>query len=155
VLYKSSELPSRLFYSYHLSNILASTFDLSCPLIVVSLSGCCAQMFIDESPKCFKTFYILFCNAWCIVFRFSCDACTGWLLSLEVESYRDDTKGKMESLESFWKASVTWVPLLPDNLIIIFMCMCLIWWNITDLTYYTFDILYPCYLCVLHMGSLA
>jgi hypothetical protein len=75
--------PSCLFHSYYLSNLLASTFNFSCPLIVVSLSCCCAHTFIAASPTCFKNLYILFCNAWCIVFRFSCDACTDWLPMLE------------------------------------------------------------------------
>ena len=54
-----------------------------------------------------------------VLFIGSCDVCTSCLLSLEVELHEEQI-WEVNHRQVFQKASVAWVPLLPNNYIIIF-----------------------------------
>jgi O-antigen ligase len=84
VLNKSSKLAVSIMFILFLSFIEPSSPDFAYLLSVAFLLVVFALNDRGCKSYMFKTF-ILFCNAWCNVSRFSCDACTDCLSTLEVE----------------------------------------------------------------------
>jgi hypothetical protein len=109
------------------SNPLSSIPSISYLLNHSFVFSCLYAHTIVVASSTYLKLLSYFVNAWCNVSRFSWDACTDCLPTLEVELHEEHIFEKWNHRQVFWKASVTWVSLLPNNFIITFMCMCLTW----------------------------